>query len=45
MAKTLQGGTAPFGAEVISLLSAAEFDEPLPFFASLVWAAWLTLRA
>lgn len=46
MAKILQGAEPPQSEEaVISLLSAAGFDEPLRFFSSLFWGAWLTRRA
>ncbi len=43
MAKILQGAEPPRSEEmVISLLSDAGFDEPLRFFSSLFWGAWLT---
>ncbi|HSX95704.1 MAG TPA: class I SAM-dependent methyltransferase [Hydrogenophaga sp.] len=43
MARILQGAEPPQSEErVISLLSDAGFDEPLRFFSSLFWGAWLT---
>jgi tRNA (cmo5U34)-methyltransferase len=45
MNKILQGAKPPQSEEaVISLLTAAGFDEPLRFFASLFWGAWLARR-
>jgi tRNA (cmo5U34)-methyltransferase len=42
MGKILQGAEPPRSEEaVISLLRAAGFDEPLRFFSSLFWGAWM----
>ncbi|MCF8479872.1 MAG: class I SAM-dependent methyltransferase [Rhodospirillum sp.] len=43
MGKILQGAEPPRSEEaVISLLTEAGFEEPLRFFSSLFWGAWLT---
>ncbi|ASV84962.1 methyltransferase domain protein [Ochrobactrum quorumnocens] len=45
MNKILQGAEPPRSEEaVISLLTEAGFEEPLRFFASLFWGAWLARR-
>ncbi|MBD9453571.1 class I SAM-dependent methyltransferase [Rhizobium sp. RHZ02] len=45
MGKILQGAEPPRSEKaVISLLAGAGFDEPLRFFASLFWSAWLARR-
>lgn len=45
MKKILQGAEPPQSEEiVISLLTEAGFQEPIRFFASLFWGAWLTRR-
>lgn len=45
MGKILQGAEPPRSEEaVISLLTDAGFDEPLRFFTSLFWGAWLARR-
>lgn len=46
MAKILQGAEPPKSEEaVISFLTDAGFEEPVQFFASLFWGAWLARRA
>lgn len=45
MNKILAGAEPPRSEKaVISLLSDAGFEEPVRFFASLFWAAWLARR-
>lgn len=45
MEKILQGAEPPQSEEaVIALLNDAGFDEPVRFFSSLFWGAWLTRR-
>ena len=45
MGRILQGAEPPGSEEaVISLLAEAGFDEPVRFFASLFWGAWLVRR-
>jgi tRNA (cmo5U34)-methyltransferase len=45
MDKILQGAEPPQSEEaVISLLAGAGFEEPVRFFASLFWGAWLAQR-
>ena len=45
MGKILQGAEPPKSEEeVVSLLAGAGFNEPLRFFASLFWGAWLARR-
>ncbi|RAN85703.1 SAM-dependent methyltransferase, partial [Bacillus sp. SRB_28] len=45
MDKILQGAQPPQSEEaVISLLAGAGFDQPVRFFSSLFWGAWLARR-
>ena len=46
LAKILQGADPPHSEEAIaSLLESAGFEQPLRFFSSLFWGAWLSHRA
>lgn len=46
LAKILQGADPPHSEEAItSLLESAGFEQPLRFFSSLFWGAWLSRRA
>ena len=45
LAKIIQGADPPHSEEAIALLLAnAGFDQPLRFFSSLFWSAWLSRR-
>ena len=46
LATILQGANPPVSAEAIaSFLALAGFEEPMPFFSSLFWGAWIARRS